>query len=54
MQIMRIEDLEEALRRIVTVISPDGCHICCDRDAAVLAIACDQLGLDPPVIVKLP
>lgn len=42
----RIEDLEEALRRIVVVISPDNCHACCNRDAAAITIAMDALGLD--------
>ena len=42
----RIEDLEEALRRIVTVISPDLRHVQCERGQAVLAIALEQLGLD--------
>lgn len=39
----RIEDLEEALRSIVVVISNDGHHLCCDRDEAVLAFALEQL-----------
>jgi hypothetical protein len=41
----RIEDLEEALRRIVVVISPDGHHVTCERDEAVLALALDALDL---------
>ena len=44
----RIEDLEESLRRIVTVVGHDPQHECCDRDDAVLAIALEILGLDPP------
>ena len=49
MTLARVEDLEESLRRIVTVIGHDPQHKCCDRDDAVLAIALDILGLDPPV-----
>ena len=45
----RVEDLEESLRRIVTVIGHDPEHTCCDRDDAVLVIALDILGLDPPI-----
>ena len=45
---VRIEDLEESLRRIVTVVGHDPQHKCCDRDDAVLAIALEILGLDPP------
>src|SRR6476619_3617937 len=36
----RIEDLEEALRRIVVVLQPDGRHQLCDRDLAAIAVAC--------------
>lgn len=47
---VRIEDLEEGMRRIVCVLEPDGRHDVTDRDRAVLAIALDLLGLDqlPP------
>ncbi len=41
----RVEDLEEALRRIVVVVSPDGHHVECAREKAVLTIALDQLDL---------
>jgi hypothetical protein len=44
----RLEDLEEALRRIVIVLQPDGQHPVTDRDLAALAIACDVLDLDFP------
>jgi hypothetical protein len=44
----RIEDLEEALRRIVVVLQPDGRHQLCDRDLAAIAVACDVLDLDVP------
>jgi hypothetical protein len=44
----RLEDLEEALRRIVIVLEPDGRHDVTDRDIAALAIACDVLDLDFP------
>ena len=43
----RVEDLEESLRRIVTVIGHDPQHVCCERDDAVLAIALEVLGFDP-------
>jgi hypothetical protein len=46
----RLEDLEEALRRIVIVLEPDGRHDVTDRDVAALAIACDVLDLDFPEI----
>ena len=46
----RIEDLEEALRRIVVVLQPDGRHQLCDRDLAALAVACDVLDLDVPEV----
>jgi hypothetical protein len=46
----RIEDLEEALRRIVVVLQPDGRHELCDRDLAALAVACDVLDLDVPEV----
>jgi hypothetical protein len=42
----RIEDLEEALRRMVVVCQPDGRHVECVREQAALAIALDQLNLD--------
>lgn len=44
----RVEDLEEALRRIVCLLQVDGRHDVTDRDTAVLAVALDQLGLDQP------
>jgi hypothetical protein len=44
----RLEDLEEALRRIVIVLEPDGRHDVTDRDMAALAVACDVLDLDFP------
>lgn len=44
----RLEDLEEALRKMVIILSPDARHSCCDRDAAAITIATDALGLDPP------
>ena len=46
----RIEDLEEALRRIVVVLQPDGRHQLCDRDLAAIAVACDVLDLDVPEV----
>jgi hypothetical protein len=46
----RIEDLEEALRRIVVVLQPDGRHQLCERDLAALAVACDVLDLDVPEV----
>jgi hypothetical protein len=46
----RLEDLEEALRRIMIVLEPDGRHDVTDRDLAALAIACDVLDLDFPEI----
>lgn len=46
----RIEDLEEALRRIVVVLQPDGRHQLCERDLAALAVACDVLNLDVPEV----
>jgi hypothetical protein len=46
----RIEDLEEALRRIVVVLEPDGRHELCDRDLAAIAVACDVLDLDVPEV----
>jgi hypothetical protein len=46
----RIEDLEEALRRIVVVLQPDGRHELCERDLAALAVACDVLDLDVPEV----
>jgi hypothetical protein len=42
----RVEDLEEALRRIVTVVAHDGRHEDTERDLAVLALALDALGLE--------
>lgn len=43
----RIEDLEEALRRIVTVVADARCYPgVIDRDLAVINIALDSLGLD--------
>ena len=42
----RIEDLEEALRLIVTVLQPDRQHEVDDRSWAALAVAYDALGLD--------
>lgn len=43
----RIEDLEEALRRIVTVIGDTNIYPgVIDRDLAVINIALDALGLD--------
>lgn len=47
----RIEDLEESLRRIVVLLNPDGHHEVTERDAAVLAIACDALLLDAPIVL---
>jgi hypothetical protein len=44
----RLEDLEEALRRIVILLEPDGHHDVTDRDLAALAVACDVLDLDFP------
>jgi hypothetical protein len=44
----RLEDLEEALRRIVILLEPDGHHAVSDRDLAALAVACDVLDLDFP------
>jgi hypothetical protein len=46
----RIEDLEEALRRIVVVLQPDGRHQLCERDLAAIAVACDVLDLDAPEV----
>ena len=46
----RIEDLEEALRRIIVVLEPDGRHQLCDRDLAAIAVACDVLDLDVPEV----
>jgi hypothetical protein len=46
--VQRLEDLEEALRRIVIVLQPDGQHAVTDRDLAALAVACDVLDLDFP------
>jgi hypothetical protein len=46
----RIEDLEEALRRIIVVLEPDGRHQLCDRDLAALAVACDVLDFDVPEV----
>jgi hypothetical protein len=48
--VQRREDLEEALRRIVIVLQPDGRHPVTDRDLAALAVACDVLDLDFPEI----
>jgi hypothetical protein len=48
--VQRLEDLEEALRRIMIVLQPDGQHPVTDRDLAALAIACDVLDLDFPEI----
>jgi hypothetical protein len=45
----RIEDLEEALRRIVVVLQPDRRYDATDRDWAALAIACDALDIDVPL-----
>lgn len=44
----RIEDLEEALRLIVCILQPNRHHTPSVHDWAVLAVACDQLGIDPP------
>ena len=46
----RIEDLEEALRRIVTVLAPERSHQCCVRDSSATDIALDALGLDPHAV----
>lgn len=45
----RIEELEEMLRRIVIVVHPDPRIILSDTDSAILAMACDALGLDTPI-----
>lgn len=45
----RIEELEEMLRRIVIVVHPDPRKTLSDTDTAVLAMACDALGLDTPI-----
>lgn len=43
-----MEDLEEALRRIVVLLSVDNRHVCCERDDAALTVALDQLGVPSP------
>ena len=45
----RIEELEEMLRRIVTVVHPDPRLALSATDHAVIAMACDALGLDTPI-----
>lgn len=45
----RIEELEEMLRRIVTVVHPDPRVSLTPTDHAVIAMACDALGLDTPI-----
>lgn len=47
----RIEELEEMLRRIVIVVHPDPRMELSDTDNAILAMACDALGLDAPIAV---
>ncbi len=49
----RIEELEEMLRRIVIVVHPDPRRPLSDTDGAVLAMACDALGLDTPVALAV-
>ena len=44
----RLEDLEEALRRMVIVLQPDGRRSVTERELAALALACDVLDLDFP------
>jgi hypothetical protein len=45
----RVEDLEEALRRIVVLLEPGSRHRPSAREWAALAVACDALDVDPPV-----
>jgi hypothetical protein len=45
----RVEDLEEAMRRIVVILEPDLRHRPSARDLAALTFACDALEVDPPV-----
>lgn len=47
----RIEELEEMLRRIVTVVHPDPRVHLSHTESAVLAMACDALGLDTPFAI---
>lgn len=50
----RIEELEEMLRRIVTVVHPDARVALSATDHAVIAMACDALGLDTPISTVAP
>lgn len=44
----RIEDLEEGMRLIATLVQRDGRHEVTERDEAILVVALDRLGLDEP------
>lgn len=47
----RIEDLEEGLRLIATLVQHDGCHLVTERDDAILTIALDRLDVS---VVPIP